>query len=423
MTPAVAAALPRLSRPALIELALAVGSFGIGTGEFATMGLLPDMARNLGVSTPDAGHLISVYALGVVVGSPIIAVLASKLPRRTLLIGLMALFALGNLASAVAPGYASLLAIRFITGIPHGAYFGVAALVAAGMAPPAKRTQAVGRVMLGLTIATLVGTPLATGLGQALGWRLAFAAVGAIGLLTVALLLVFAPRTGETASSPLVELGALRRKQVWLTLGIAAVGTGGMFAVFSFITPLLVHDAGIPERTVPFVLCVFGAGMVIGNVVGPKLADRALMPTVGGMLVWNGVVAALFTVSVHNPWTAVGNVLLLGCGFAIMPGLQTRLMDVAADAQTLAAALNHSAFNIANALGAWLGGITIAAGYGWTSTGWVGAVLAVAGLGVFAVSVTSRPPLPIYTPADASDALADTPTASERGRSASASYL
>ena len=385
MTSAIASARAP-GRPALIELALAVGAFGIGTGEFATMGLLPNVAGDLHVSAPEAGHLISAYALGVVIGSPIIAVLASKLSRRTLLLGLMAIFAVGNVASALAPGYGSLLGIRFLTGMPHGAFFGVAALVAAGMAAPTKRAQAVGRVMLGLTIATLIGTPVATWLGEELGWRLAFAAVGAIGLLSFVLILFLVPLTRDTASSPLVELGALRRKQVWLTLGIAAVGCGGMFAVFSYITPLLVHDAGVPERVVPLVLCVFGAGMVIGNLVGPKLADHALMPTIGGMLVWNGVVAALFTVSIHNPWTAVLNVLLLGCGFAIMPGLQTRLMDVAQDAQTLAAASMHSAFNIANAAGAWLGGAAITAGFGFASTGWVGAALGVAGLGVFGIS-------------------------------------
>ena len=370
----------------LIELALAVGGFAIGTGEFATMGLLPDMAHGLHVTEPQAGHVISAYALGVVVGSPLIAVLAAKLRRRTLLLGLMAVFALGNIASALAPGYPSLMVLRFVTGLPHGAYFGVASLVAAGMAPPGGRARAVGRVMLGLTIATLVGTPAATFVGQVLGWRLAFAGVGIIGAATVAMIFAFQPRTAEASSSALVELGALRRPQVWLTLGIAAVGCGGIFAIYTYIASTLTQVSGIPAAFVPLVLCLFGLGMVTGNIVGGKLADRAMIPAIGGVLLWDAAVAALFVFTAHNAWTAAATVFLIGCGFAILPALQTRLMDVAADAQTLAAALNHSAFNVANAAGAWLGGMTIAVGFGWTSTGWVAAALALGGFAVFGVS-------------------------------------
>ncbi len=382
-------------RRVLIELALAVGGFAIGTGEFATMGLLPDLSRDLAVSAPRAGHVISAYALGVVVGSPLIAVLAARLSRRTLLLGLMGLFALGNVASALAPGYPALLVLRFLTGMPHGAYFGVASLVAAALAPPGGRARAVGRIMLGLTVATLVGTPAATWFGQALGWRSAFAGVGCIGILTVLLLALFMPATDARASSPLVELGALRRGQVWLTLGIAAFGCGGLFAIYTYVASTLTEVSGLKPVLVPAVLCLFGAGMVLGNVVGPKLADRALMGSIAIVLAWDAAVGALFVLTAHNAWTAAATVFLIGGGFAIVPSLQTRLMDVAADAQTLAAALNHSAFNIANALGAWLGGTAIAAGYGWTSTGWVAAGLAFCGLGVFAVSLAlerrSRP--------------------------------
>jgi DHA1 family inner membrane transport protein len=385
-TSARAEAISAGATPGLIELALAVGGFAIGTGEFAIMGLLPDVARGFQVTEPQAGYVISSYALGVVVGSPIIAVLAAKLQRRTLLLGLMAMFVLGNIASALAQGFWPLVGMRFITGMPHGAYFGVAALVAAGMAPWEKRAQAVGRIMLGLTVATLIGTPAATWLGQVMGWRMAFALVGAIGAITVAMIFIFLPITSEKASSPLVELGALKRKQVWLTLGIAAVGSGGMFAVFSYVAPTLIKVSGVPESYVPFVLCVFGVGMILGNIIGAKLADRSLMGTIGGMLVYNGCIGLLFLVTAHNPWTATLTILLLGFNFAICPAVQTRLMDVAADAQTLAASLNHSAFNIANALGAWLGGLTIAAGYGWTSTGVVGACLAACGLVIFAIS-------------------------------------
>ena len=372
----------------LAELALAVGGFGIGTGEFGIMGLLPDVAGDIGVSIPVAGHVISAYALGVVVGAPVIAVLAAKLSRRTLLLALMTVFVAGNVASALAPDYGWLVVLRFLTGLPHGAYFGVASLVAAKMAQPNQRARAVGRVMLGLAVATLLGVPLATSFGQTLGWRAAFAAVGAIGAVAILLIGRFVPADAADAdASPFRELGALRRLQVWLTLGIGAVGSGGMFAVFSYITPTLVNVAGIREALVPFVLCVFGTGMIIGNVAGSRLADRALLPTIGGLLVWNATVLGLLVFTAGHAWLAVANVLLIGTGFAVVPGLQTRLMDVAADAQTLAAALNHSAFNIANALGAWTGGLAIAAGYGWTSTGWVGTLFALGGLGVFATSL------------------------------------
>jgi DHA1 family inner membrane transport protein len=374
----------------LAEFALAVGGFGIGTGEFGIMGLLPDVAGDIGVSIPVAGHVISAYALGVVVGAPVIAVLAAKLSRRTLLLALMTVFAAGNVASALAPDYGWLVVLRFLTGLPHGAYFGVASLVAAKMAQPNQRARAVGRVMLGLAVATLLGVPLATSFGQTLGWRAAFAAVGAIGALAILLIWRFVPADAADAdASPFRELGALRRLQVWLTLGIGAVGSGGMFAVFSYITPTLVNVAGIREALVPFVLCVFGTGMIIGNVAGSRLADRALLPTIGGLLVWNATVLGLLVFTAGHAWLAVINVLLIGTGFAVVPGLQTRLMDVAADAQTLAAALNHSAFNVANALGAWTGGLAIAAGYGWTSTGWVGTLFALGGLGVFATSLLS----------------------------------
>ena len=242
--------------------------------------------------------------------------------------------------------------------------------------------------MLGLTVATLVGTPVATWAGQALGWRTGFAFVGTLALVTFALLTLCVPRDAPArGAGPLRELGALKEPQVWLTLAIAAVGFGGMFAVFSYITPTLIHVAGIPEQAVPFVICVFGAGMVTGNVVGPRFADRALLPTIGWALVWNAAVLAVFSVAVHNAWTAVPAIFLVGTMFAAGPALQTRLMDVGKEAQVLAAALNHSAFNVANALGAWLGGVAIAAGYGWASTGFLGAALALGGIAVFAVSV------------------------------------
>ncbi|RYZ04196.1 MAG: MFS transporter [Comamonadaceae bacterium] len=369
-------------------LALGVGGFAIGTGEFVIMGLLPEVAQDIGVTIPQAGHVISAYALGVVIGAPVLAVLAAAWPRRLLLVALMAVFAAGNFASAMAPGYLSLNLLRFATGLPHGTYFGVAALVAATLAEPGRRAQAVGLVMLGLTGATLVGVPIAAGLGQWFGWRAAFVFVGAIGVLAVAMLHRDVPdlRAAQDAS-PWRELDALRRKQVWLTLGIAAIGFGGMFSVFSYVKPTLIEVAGLPLGGVPFVLALFGLGMVSGNLVGARLADRSLMRTIGGLLVWSAVVLAGFSFAAHHIATAAVAVFLIGTIVAIGPALQIRLMDVAGDAQTLAAALNHSAFNMANALGAWLGGVAITAGLGWTSTGWVGALLAVAGFCIFLVSL------------------------------------
>jgi DHA1 family inner membrane transport protein len=376
---------------ALIELALAVGSFGIGTGEFAIMGLLPKLAEEFAVTTPQAGYAISAYALGVVVGAPIIAVLAANLPRRTLLLILMAVFAIGNGVSAIAPSFESFVLMRFLTGLPHGAYFGVAALVAASLVDPNKRTQAVARVMLGLTVATLLGTPLMTWFGQVISWRIAFAVVGLTGALTVALIWLFLPKDRvEAGASPLRELGAFRRKQVWFTLAIGAVGFGGLFSVFSYIASTATQVAGMPESAVPMMMALFGSGMIVGNLVGAWFADRNLIGTIAGTLGGSAVVMTLLWLTAHNPFLLSAFVFLVGCSVALGPALQTRLMDVAADAQTLAAASNHSAFNIANALGAWLGGLAISAGYGFEATGWVGAVLAIAGLGVLALSTASE---------------------------------
>jgi MFS transporter, DHA1 family, inner membrane transport protein len=375
---------------ALIELALAVGSFGIGTGEFAIMGLLPNLAQEFNITTPEAGYAISAYALGVVVGAPIIAVLAAKLARQTLLLLLMAIFAVGNAVSAIAPSFESFVLLRFLTGLPHGAYFGVAALVAASLVPPNKRTQAVARVMMGLTVATLLGTPVATWFGQILSWRIAFGAVGFMGALTVILIWLFLPKDKvQEGASPMRELGAFTRKQVWFTLGIGAVGFGGLFSVFSYIASTATEVAGMPESAVPVMMALFGSGMIVGNLVGAWFADRNLMATIGGVLACSAVVMTVLWLTAENPYMLSACVFLVGCSVAIGPALQTRLMDVAADAQTLAAALNHSAFNIANALGAWLGGLAIAAGYGFASTGWVGAVLAIAGLVVFGLSLAS----------------------------------
>lgn len=391
-----------LARPGRAMLALGIGSFAIGTGEFVIMGLLPEVAQDLGVTIPQAGHVISAYALGVVVGAPVLAVLAATWGRRALLVALMLVFAVGNFASAAAPGYAWLNALRFAAGMPHGTYFGVAALVAAGLAAPGQRARAIGLVMTGLTLATLLGVPLAAWLGQLFGWRAAFVLVGAMALLAAALIHREVPAmAAPPGASPLRELGALRNKQVWLTLGIGAIGFGGLFAVFSYVKPTMIEVAGLPLAGVPVVLALFGLGMVVGNVLGSRLADRALMPTVGGMLVWSIVVLVAYVFTAQSVVLGSINIFLIGTTVAICPALQLRLMDVAGEAQVLAAALNHSAFNMANALGAWVGGLAISAGLGWTSTGWVGALLALAGLGVFAwavVDARSRPAVVVKGP-------------------------
>jgi DHA1 family inner membrane transport protein len=372
----------------LITFALAVGGFGIGTGEFVIMGLLPDVAKTFDVSIPMAGYVISAYALGVVVGAPIIAVLSARVPRRTLLLWLMGVFAAGNILSAMAPDFWSFTFLRFLTGLPHGAYFGVASLVAASMVPPNKRARAVGRVMLGLTIATLLGTPLATFMGQLLSWRAAFYLVGGIGALTVALVWYFKPKDKvQEGASILRELSAFAKPQVWLTLGVAAVGFGGMFSVFSYIASTTTETAGLSASMVAVVLALFGIGMNVGNIVGSRLADISLKGTIGGSMVFYIIVMLIFANFAQYPIVLYITVFLVGCGFAPAPALQTRLMDVAADAQTLAAASNHSAFNIANALGAALGGLVISWGWGFAATGYVGVLFSLLGLGVFSVSI------------------------------------
>lgn len=367
--------------PGLVLFALAVGGFAIGITEFATMSLLPYFAAGLGIDAPTAGHVISAYALGVVVGAPLIAVVGARLARRTMLVLLMTGFAAANGLSALAPSYGWMMLFRFLSGLPHGAYFGYAALVAASLVPPERRTQAVGRIFLGLTFATVVGVPAANWLGQALGWRWSFVLVAASGICTALLIWRYAPATpADPRASPLRELNALRRGQVWLTLAIGAIGFGGLFAVYTYLADLLLQVTHIAPQLVPLVMSVMGVGMTLGNLLVPRLADRALMPTAAGLLLWSALVLAVYPLVATNIWLLTLDVFAVGIGGALGTVLQTRLMDVAADAQGLAAALNHSAFNTANALGPFLGGLAIAAGHGWSSPGWVGSLLALGGL-------------------------------------------
>jgi DHA1 family inner membrane transport protein len=394
-------AAPRRSHPApmtngtrspaattLVLLALATGGFAIGTTEFATMSLLPFVARGLRIDEPTAGHLISAYALGVVVGAPILAVLSARIRRRPLLVGLMILFALGNALSAIAPTYGWMLAFRFLSGLPHGAYFGIAALVAARAMGPARRTVAVGRVMLGLTIATILGVPLANELGQWAGWRWGFAIVAALALLTAILVRLYAPDEAVAeGASPARELGALRSRQVWLTLATGAVGFGGLFAVYAYLQSTLTEVTGMAPTATALVFALFGVGLTLGNLVVPRFADRALVPTATMMMALSAAALLLFPLAARHVLTIVPDVMLVGFAASLATVLQTRLMDVAGEAQGLAAALNHSAFNIANAVGPLLGGLAIGAGWGWTSTGYVGSALALCGLAIWTVTI------------------------------------
>ncbi|MFC1420746.1 MFS transporter [Streptacidiphilus cavernicola] len=373
----------RHTRATAALAALAVGAFAIGTGEFAVMGILPDIAGNLSVGIPTAGHLISAYALGVVVGAPVLVALSTRLSRRATLVLLMGAFAVGNGLSAAAPGYGWLLAARFLAGLPHGAYFGVGAVVAGGLVEPSRRARATAMMFTGLTVANVVGVPLSTLAGQELGWRVVFAGVGVVGAVAAAGVLLTVPRDGEhTAALRLgAELRALRRPQVWLALVVATLGGATLFTTYSYIVPMLTRVSGFTPSGVTWLLVVFGLGMTAGNLVGARLADRALMPSLYAFLVLEGLVAALFLVTLHNQVTAGITLFVFAAAtFALVPVLQTRIITQAAGAPNIASAAVQAAFNIANALGAWLGGLVIAAGLGYAAPNAVAAALAGCGL-------------------------------------------
>ena len=369
----------------LILFALTLGGFAIGTSEFASMGLMPNMVASLGVSEPQVGHLISAYALGVVVGAPLLAILGNGISRKTLLLSLMGFYALGNLASALGPTYESLLWFRFIAGLPHGAYFGVAALTAVAISPPDRRGRAVSLVMLGLTLAILLGNPLATWVGQVIDWRWIYAAVAVISLATAALLAMWLPRGIDgPRTRPVAELRAFNRLPVWQALAIGAIGFAGMFAVFSYLAPTMLEVTGVSAAWIPLGLAGFGVGGVAGNFAGGWLYDRFKLRGAWVVLAWAVAMLLLFPLMARSLPTILLATVAIGLMGALGPILQSHLMDVAGDAQTLAAASHHAAFNAANALGPWLGGMAITAGFGWTSTGYVGAATAVAGLLVYA---------------------------------------
>ncbi|MGW2570849.1 MFS transporter [Streptomyces sp. NPDC001537] len=368
----------------LALLALAVVAFGIGTTEFATMGLLPQIADGVGVSVPHAGNLVSAYALGVVVGAPVLTGIGARIPHKRLLLLLSGLFVVGNIASALAPDFGLLFAARFLAGLPHGALFGVGAVVASRLVAPERAARAVSRMFLGLTVANIVGVPAGTALGQHFGWRSAYGAVAVIGLVALAALALFVPQQPRGSRSGIRhELRAMGNRQVAIGLATAVVGFGGFFAVYSYLVPMLTHLTGISDSSTTLVLALYGVGMTLGTLIAGPLTDRALRPTLYGGIALLAAALVTFYFTVHSTVPALVTIPFIGAmGALVTTPVQMLLMAKAKNAPTMAAASNHSAFNLANAGGAWLGGLAISAGWGWASPNLVGAALAVAGLGL-----------------------------------------
>ncbi len=369
-------------------LALAIGAFGIGTTEFVIMGLLPEVATDLGVSIPSAGLLISGYALGVVVGAPLLTAIGSKVSRKTVLLSLMGVFIVGNLVSAVAGTYGVLMTGRIIAALAHGAFFGVGSVVAASLVAKEKQASAIALMFTGLTVANVLGVPGGTALGQAFGWRSTFWAVTVLGVIGLFGILFLVPKQRVSEGPGLrSELAVFRSLQVWLALAMTALGFAGVFASFTYIAPMMTEVAGFSSGAVTWLLVLFGGGLVVGNLLGGKAADRSLMPSLYVILALLAVVLAVFVFTAHAQVPAAVTIALFGAaGFATVAPLQKRVMDKAKGAPALASAANIAAFNLGNAVGAYLGGLTISHGLGYTAPNWVGAALAVTGL---AVALTS----------------------------------
>lgn len=370
-------------------LLLTFGTFVVGTGEFAIMGMLPEFAASLGLSTADAGHAITAYALGVVVGAPLITILGARLSRRELMLVLLLLFCFGNFLSIAMPSPGLIEVARFITGLPHGALFGISALVAASMVERSQRGWAVGRVLSGIAISTLIGAPFSTFAANHFGWRVAYLIIGFLGLLTFLGVLRYIPADAPNrANSPLGEVKALGNAQVLLTLLTAAIGFGGMFAIYTYLTSVVQNVTHVPEWEVMLYMVIWGCGMLTGTNVGAWLVDRNIDLAVIIALSGSMIVMVLFSYVMHNPYSLMLDVFLVPAFVnALGPALQTRLMDFAENAQTLAASLNHSAFNIANALGASLGSVLLARQFGYSALGTGSALLSTAGLAVYFVAL------------------------------------
>ncbi|MGW1163637.1 MFS transporter [Streptomyces sp. NPDC002519] len=361
----------------LALLALAIGAFGIGTTEFVIMGVLPQVANDFGVSIPTAGWLVSGYALGVVIGAPLLTALGTKVSRKKMLMFLMGLFVVGNALSAVAPSFGVMLIGRIIASLAHGAYFGIGSVVAADLVAPEKKASAISLMFMGLTVANVVGVPGGTYIGQVAGWRITFGIVASLGIIGLLGLAKLVPEQGRPETGNLrTEFAAFKNVQVWLAMAMTVLGYGGVFAAITYITPMMTRVAGYPEGAVTWLLVLFGIGMFLGNLLGGKFADRALMPMLFTTLAALAAVLLLFTATAHNKVLAAITLTLIGAlGFATVPPLQKRVLDQASAAPTLASAANIGAFNLGNALAAWLGGVVISAGLGYTSPNWVGALL------------------------------------------------
>ncbi|GII31931.1 MFS transporter [Planotetraspora mira] len=389
----------------LALLALAIGAFGIGTTEFVITGVLPEVAGDFSVSIPTAGLLVTGYALGVVVGAPLMTVLGTKVPRKRMLMLLMGLFIAGNLLSALSPTFGMMLAGRVVASLAHGAFFGIGSVVAATLVAPDKKARAISMMFTGLTVANVVGVPLGTLIGQSASWRVTFAivaALGVVGLLGVARLVPEMP--GPEGVRLRRELSAFRNVQVLLAMAMTVLGFGGVFAAVTYIAPMMTHVAGFADGSVTWLLVLFGLGMVAGNLIGGRFADRALMPMLYVSLGGLAVVLALFTLTAHDKIASAVTIALIGgLGFATVPPLQKRVLDHAQGAPTLASAVNIGAFNLGNALSAWLGGLVIAAGLGYTAPNWVGAVLAAAALVLAVLSAVLERPAVAGADTDAGD--------------------
>jgi DHA1 family inner membrane transport protein len=362
----------------LALLALAIGAFGIGTTEFVIMGLLPQVAGDFGVSVPTAGLLVTGYALGVVAGAPLMTLLGTKVTRKRMLMLLMGVFVVGNLISAVAPVFAVLLIGRIVTSLAHGAFFGIGAVVAADLVAPAKRAGAIALMFTGLTVANVVGVPLGTYVGQSAGWRITFvlvAGLGLLGLLGVARLVPDMPKPAGVRLRH--ELAVFRNAQVVLAMAMTVLGFGAVFAAITYIAPMMTDVAGFADSSVTWLLVLLGLGMVAGNLIGGRFADRRLMPMLYTALAALAVVMGIFTFTAQYKAAAAVTIFLIGVlGFATVPPLQKRVLDHASGAPTLASAVNIGAFNLGNALAAWLGGLVISAGHGYAAANWVGVALA-----------------------------------------------